>query len=160
MSYNDLSDGSHTFSVKATDEAGNTSSPASQTWTVDTTAPTVASVTPTKTTGVSRTLNITATFSEPVDKATAEAIDPTTQKSVNVKLITTASSGNQVAATVSCDADPCNKVTITPNRSLAANTKYRAIVTTGVKDLAANKLDQDSIKTGNQPKTWTFTIRS
>jgi hypothetical protein len=140
-SYNDLSDGSHTFSVKATDKAGNTSSPASQPWTVDTTAPTVSSVTPTeKATGVSRTNpNITATFSEPVDKATVEALNPTTQKSVNVKLTNTAN-GKQVAATVSCDADPCNKVTITPNSALGVNTQYTAIVTTGVEDLVGNAL--------------------
>ena len=97
-------------------------------------------------------------LSEPVDKATVEALDPTTKKSVNVKLINTAT-GNQVAATVSCNADPCNKVKITPNRTLAANTKYRAIVTTRVKDLAGNRLDQDPTTTGNQPKTWTFTTR-
>ena len=126
---------------------------------LDTTAPTVSSVTPTSgKTGVSRTTpNITATFSEPVDKATAEAIDPTTQKSVNVKLINTAN-GKQVAATVSCDSDPCNKVTITPNSALGPNTKYTAMVTTGVEDLAGNALlDQNPTKKGNQPKTWTFT---
>jgi VCBS repeat-containing protein len=106
--------GTDSFTYKANDGT-NDSNVATVTLTVnpETTAPTVSSVTPTKTTGVSRTPNITATFSEPVDKATVEAIDPTTQKSVNVKLINPANS-NQVAATVSCDADPCNKVTITP----------------------------------------------
>ena len=159
--YEDLQDGSYTFYVKATDKAGNPSYPVSQTWTVDTTAPpTVASVTPTNgKTGVSRTRpNITATFSESVDKATVEALDPTTQKSVNVKLVNTAT-GKQVAATVSCDADPCNKVTITPKRSLAANTKHKATVTTGVEDLAGNALDQNLTTTGYQPKNWTFTTR-
>lgn len=38
-SYSGLADGSHTFQVKAVDAAGNVSSPASYSWTVDTAAP-------------------------------------------------------------------------------------------------------------------------
>ncbi|QQG41414.1 MAG: chitobiase/beta-hexosaminidase C-terminal domain-containing protein [Candidatus Woesebacteria bacterium] len=42
-SYSSLSQGSHTFQVRATDTAGNVdSTPASQTWTVDTVAPTIS----------------------------------------------------------------------------------------------------------------------
>ena len=151
--------GTDSFTYKANDGT-NDSNIATVTLTVnpETTAPTVSSVTPTKTTGVSRTPNITATFSEQMDKASVEKIDPSTQKSVNVKLINRAN-GKQVAATVRCDADPCNKVMITPENALKANTKYKAIVSTRVEDLAGNRLDQDPTTTGNQRKNWTFITR-
>ena len=46
-SYSSLSDGSHTFKVKATDGAGNTDpTPAQYTWTVDTTSPSSATTFP------------------------------------------------------------------------------------------------------------------
>jgi chitodextrinase len=40
QAYSGLAAGSHTFQVKATDQAGNVSAPASYTWTIDTSAPT------------------------------------------------------------------------------------------------------------------------
>jgi hypothetical protein len=39
---------------------------------------------------------------------------------------------------------------------LARNTKYKAVITTGAKDVAGNPLDQ-STTAGLQQKTWTFT---
>ena len=46
QTYNDLIDGEHTFNVQAKDSAGNTDpTPASQSWTVDATAPTLAEIT-------------------------------------------------------------------------------------------------------------------
>jgi hypothetical protein len=57
------------------------------------------------------------------------------------------------------DADPCQTVTITPKKTLAANTRYKATITSGVKDLAGNALDQNKNKEGNQAKSWTFTTR-
>jgi len=48
-------------------------------------------------------------------------------------------------------------VTLTPSSKLDANTTYRAVVSTGVKDLGDNALDQDqNPNNGNQPKQWTF----
>ena len=44
--YSGLADGSHTFRVKATDQAGNTGAPASYTWTVDATPPTITLTSP------------------------------------------------------------------------------------------------------------------
>ena len=69
--YADLSDGSHTFQVSATDAAGNTdATPASQTWTVDTAAPDTAIDS-----GPSGTINVsdaTFTFSSSESGATFE----------------------------------------------------------------------------------------
>ena len=42
QSYSGLADGSHTFEVEATDQAGNTSTTSSYSWTVDTVAPTAS----------------------------------------------------------------------------------------------------------------------
>src|SRR5439155_2401493 len=63
-SYSGLAEGSHTFKVKATDPAGNTdATPASYTWTVDTTAPdtsiTANPSNPTNPTGASFSLTAT-----------------------------------------------------------------------------------------------------
>ena len=60
--YTGLSQGSHTFQVRATDTAGNTDlSPASQTWTVDTTAPETTILTGPS--GLTRSTSAAFTFS-------------------------------------------------------------------------------------------------
>ena len=61
--------GKHTFQVESEDQAGNIGVPASYTWTVDTTAPTVTGVSSTEaagTYGAGTAIPITVTFSEAV----------------------------------------------------------------------------------------------
>ncbi|WP_171257491.1 Ig-like domain-containing protein, partial [Acinetobacter seifertii] len=61
-----LTDGTHTVSVTATDVAGNISTPATGTLTVDSTAPTLAIGTDDLALAAGETANISFTFSEPV----------------------------------------------------------------------------------------------
>jgi hypothetical protein len=99
-------------------------------------------------TGVSRTANVTATFSEPMNEASVEAPGVVTLKK--------SSGGAAVAASVTYNPTT-KKVILNPNFSLARNTLYSAKVTTGARDLAGNQLDQKPIIAGNQAKTWKFT---
>src|SRR5215218_2235166 len=115
----------------------------------DTTQPKVMSTSPAnKATKVSRTANVTATFSEPMNEASVEAPGVVTLKK--------SSGGAAVAATVTYNPT-AKKVILNPNLSLARNTLYSAEVTTGATDLAGNQLDQNSTTAGNQAKTWKFT---
>jgi hypothetical protein len=41
---------------------------------------------------------------------------------------------------------------------LARNTKYKAVITTGARDVAGNQLDQNTTTAGLQKKTWSFTV--
>ncbi len=41
---------------------------------------------------------------------------------------------------------------------LARGTKYKAVVTTGAKDVAGNQLDQNTTTTGLQQMAWFFTV--
>jgi hypothetical protein len=51
------------------------------------------------------------------------------------------------------------KVTLLPPNPLARGATYKAVVSTGAKDLAGNRLDQNRNRAGLQPKVWYFTIR-
>jgi uncharacterized delta-60 repeat protein len=150
-----VTEGSHTYTARATDAADNTSETSnSRTVIVDTTAPTVLTVAPAEgATGVGLAVNVRATFSEEMDPATIDVTTFTLVK-LNGDGTTTAVSG-----TVTYDA--VNKRAIlNPDADLEPGARYRARVTTVVKDVAGNALDQNPDAEGNQPKVWTFTVRT
>ena len=122
----------------------------------DAVAPRVTSTTPSAgATGVSRSIDPTATFSERMDPAT---ITESTFKlfKINADGTTTRITNAPVSLTsdgLRATLDPFG----TSTTRLAQNTRYKAVVTTAVKDLAGNALDQNATTSGNQQKSWTFT---
>jgi hypothetical protein len=156
------SPGTKYFTVRATDNAGNTHS-VSHTYTVNAktteTAPKVTSTIPTaNATGVAPGVNATATFSETMDAVTTDG-DPNTINGSTFKLFK-AGTTNLIPAVVTYDPNT-KKAILNPGANLRLGTKYKAVVTTGAQDLAGNRLDQDQDPTnGLQQKTWTFTIRN
>jgi hypothetical protein len=157
--YANLSDGQHTFSVRAKDFVGNVDpSPASRTWTVDTLKPKVTAVSPTNLAkGVSPATNLTATFSEAIK---ADTIAKSTFKLFKVNPDGTTTQVTDVTVKPSFDG---LKATLNPygksETLLARNTRYKAMITTGAKDLAGNALDQKPSVLGDQSMVWTFTTR-
>jgi hypothetical protein len=121
----------------------------------DTIKPRVSTATPTGP-EIGRGTNVAATFSE--------KMSPTSITKSTFKLFKVTSSGmtqvTNVTVTLSSDG---LKATLNPygtsSTLLAARTKYKAVVTTGAKDLAGNALDQNSTTAGNQQKSWTFTTK-
>lgn len=133
-------DGTYTFSVQASDARGNFGAADSHTWTVDTAAPTVDTVSPEDgATGVAAGTNVTATFSEAMNPGTITGQTFTLKEQ---------GSSSQLGATVSYDSTT-KKATLDPSTDLAPNTTYAATLTTTVKDAAGNTLARDF--------SWTFT---
>jgi Bacterial Ig-like domain len=93
---------------------------------------------------VSRSTNVTATFNV--------AMKAKTLKSTTFILTVPAVPGRmgptQVSASVTCN-DPCTTATLTPSKTLVANTNYTATVKGTVEDASGRKLGSDYV--------WRFT---
>ena len=56
--------------------------------------------------------------------------------------------------------DPATKsAVLNPSANLQLGATYKAVVTTGARDLSGNALDQNPSVAGNQMKAWYFTVR-
>jgi myo-inositol-hexaphosphate 3-phosphohydrolase len=141
--YTGLGEGSHTFRVRATDTAGNTDqSPATRTWTVDLTAPTVTSTIPASgASGVSVGTTVAATFSE--------SMSPGSLTTDSFRLLQ--GGATPVAAGVTYD-EASRTATLSPTSALTPDTTYTATVTTAASDVAGNGLAA--------ARSWSFTTGS
>lgn len=116
----------------------------------DHTAPFVTRRNPvTTTTGVGTGATIRATFSEAMRRASLTGS--------TVRLVR-AHRTHGVPAAVTYDARR-HRVVLDPAHALRHHTTYWVVVTTGAKDLAGNRLDQDPTRTGGQRVSWTFRTR-
>ena len=145
-------EGSHSYTAKATDAAGNASARSEvRMLIVDTAAPLVSRVVPQENaTRVAPGANVNAYFSEAM-----------TAGSVNTTAVRLFKKGTAapISAMVGYDAST-NKAVLNPTANLKRGAKYIAVVGTGAEDLAGNGLDQNPALTGNQPKQWSFTVRN
>ncbi|ACZ43662.1 Kelch repeat-containing protein [Thermobaculum terrenum ATCC BAA-798] len=147
VAYSGLQDGSHTFQVKAVDQAGNQDpSPASRAWIIDATPPTITGTTPVDgPNGVAVHTNVVISFSE--------ALAPGSVQDTSVYL-TKQGETNKVQGTLSYDNDSF-KVTLDPTANLEPNTTYVVTVkggAGGITDAIGNPLATD--------RTWSFTTAS
>lgn len=134
----------HDFQVRAVDAAGNRdASPATRSWNVDTTAPTVESVSPRNgARAVSKKTNVGVVFSEAMNEASVKRADALTlKKRGTVKLVPADRS-----------YDPAtNTLTLDPSRALEPGASYVARVRFLATDEAGNDLQEVT--------AWSFTVK-
>jgi hypothetical protein len=137
-----VSEGSHSYKTKATDPAGNTSAESeARTMIVDTIAPTVKRVVPQEdATSITPGVNVSAVFSEAMRATSVKTAFKLYKKG----------STNALEATVTYDAT-VKKAVLDPSDNLRRGATYKAVITTGIRDLAGNQLSQQ--------KMWFFTIK-
>jgi chitodextrinase len=140
-----LVDGAHTFAVRSRDPLSSVvdPTPASSTWTVDTTAPTIINKTPADSAiDISLTANVDATFSESMNPASLTTSSFTLMQQ---------SDGTPITATVTYDSVG-KKATLDPASALSYGTIYVVTVkggAGGATDASGNALTSDV--------SWSFT---
>ncbi|WP_158252256.1 Ig-like domain-containing protein [Cryobacterium sp. Y29] len=141
-----LADRTYTASLTSGIKSASGGALAAQSWSFITgPRPTITAKSPASAaTGVSRTANVTATFSEAVTGL------PTTAASSTAMTIKQTVSGAAIASVVSYNATT-RVATLNPSSTLLANTQYTVTITSGVRDVAGNRLS---------PVTWNFTTGS
>ena len=151
-------DGRHTVGARATDTSGRVSVLVTRSVIVDNHTPTVLDTTdglePDRgKRGVTRTTDVSATFSEEMD---ANTLSPTTfklqqynKKTRKWKTIAATLSMSPDNKTATLDPKGASETAETGEIPLAANKKFRGFITTGAKDLAGTPLASRFI--------WTFT---
>jgi N-acetylglucosamine-6-sulfatase len=99
-------------------------------------------------TAVAPTANVTATFSEDMM--------PSSITGKTFKLFEKGST-TKIAAAVTYEAST-DTATLDPTNFLQSGVTYKAVVTTGAKDVAGNPLDQNPTTPDLQQKAWFFTV--
>ena len=143
-SYGGLADGGHVFEVRAISPAGQTdATPATRSWTVDSTPPRVTSIQPGNgQSAVAANTNVVITFSE--------SMDATTLSGATLQVIAEGSPEPVPAAITYAAASAT--ATIDPTSTLAADATYAVSVDGGVRDRAGNMMGagvQSTFTTGS-----------
>ena len=152
-SYTNLKDGPHSFRVRAIDRAGNvdtTYTNSTRNWTVRN-APTVveSSLSPPRNQpGVTRITNVSATFSEEMDANSLRDVFTNTSTTFKLQMYNKKTKKwKTIPATIAltntnrtATLDPFGATEGAGDTPLAANKKFRGLITTGAKDLAGNPL--------------------
>jgi hypothetical protein len=138
-----------TYRISVADTFGNMGNPLTLR-VIDRKSPNVSSTTPANNaTGVARSANVRATFSEAMEASSIEA------GSFKLRRKGTSTS---IGAIVTYDPST-DRATLNPKAELKPGATYIATVTPNAKDLAGNQLDQDPNTAGNQAKSWQFKVR-
>jgi len=143
ITFNSLSDGTYSdCKITITDSLGNAVTLNIGSFVIDTTAPTVTSVSTTaeNQSSVAITDNITVTFSKAMDTTSVTTNTSNTSCSGSIQL-----SSNNFSNCVQMSSSPSSSnsdktFTLDPSDNLTAGTTYKTRVTTGVKDAAGNTL--------------------